>query len=148
MKRIMLTTLLFCAPIVAFSADDLKVTQLEQEVRTLQREVSTQSRQIDDLRRQLARLSDQRSVPEAPVPTPALAPPNTSWLEAARWKQVKVGMTELEVIHLLGAPASMRIANQERLLLYAMEVGSTGFLSGSVAFRDGVVVTVKTPVLQ
>jgi hypothetical protein len=29
-----------------------------------------------------------------------------------------------------------------------MEVGATGFLTGSVTFREGVVVTVKTPTLQ
>jgi hypothetical protein len=145
---IMSMILPLCAPLAAFSADDLKVSQLEQEIRTLQREVSAQSRQLDELRRQLGRIADQRSIPGAPVATPALAPPNTQWLEASRWKQIKAGMSELEVINLLGAPASMRAANQERLLLYAMEVGATGFLTGSVTFREGVVVTVKTPTLQ
>jgi hypothetical protein len=70
------------------------------------------------------------------------------WLDLARWQQVKTGMGELEVIALLGPPASMRVENQERVLLYAMEIGLSGFLGGSVTLRDRAVVNVKTPVLQ
>jgi hypothetical protein len=61
---------------------------------------------------------------------------------------VKAGMGELEVINLLGPPASMRAANQDRILLYALEISSSGFLGGSVTLRDRVVVDVKAPVLQ
>jgi hypothetical protein len=148
MKRVVLTVLLFLAPFTANAADGLKVSQLELDVRNLQREVSAQSRQLEELRRQVARSGNPIPAPTNSVPTPTVAPPNTLWLDASRWKQVKVGMNELEVITLLGPPSSMRATDQDRLLLYAMEVGSAGFLAGSVALRDKAVVSVKSPVLQ
>lgn len=148
MIRIMLAIMLLGAPIVASAADDFKITQLEQEVRNLQREVSAQSQQLEDLRRQLARVGDRVPVPSGSAPPSTLVPPNTLWLDASRWKQVKAGMSELDVISLLGPPASMRVENQERLLMYGMEIGSTGFLAGSVALRERIVVNVKSPVLQ
>jgi hypothetical protein len=147
MNRILLSILLSGAPIVVSAADDLKVSQLEQDVRVLQRQLNAQAQQLDEMRRQLS-LAGAQGSPSASVTPPALKPPDNLWLDAARWKQVKVGMSELEVINLLGPPASMRGADEERLLLYAMEVGASGFLAGSVALRDRAVVTVKPPVLQ
>ena len=42
----------------------------------------------------------------------------------------------------------MRDENGTRVLLYAMEIGSSGFLSGSIALKDRVVVDVHKPVLK
>ena len=57
-------------------------------------------------------------------------------------------MSELEVIGALGPPTSMRTQGNERVLLYAIEIGSSGFLGGSVTLRDRVVSEVRQPVLQ
>jgi len=57
-------------------------------------------------------------------------------------------MSELEVIELLGAPTSMREEGDARVLLYAMEIGDSGFLGGSVTLRERVVTEVRQPVLQ
>ena len=59
-------------------------------------------------------------------------------------------MVELEVISLLGPPTSLRGAadSPSRTLMYAMEIGSSGFLSGSVQLRDRAVVEVSPPVLR
>ena len=57
-------------------------------------------------------------------------------------------MSELEVIDLLGAPTSMRAEGDARVLLYAMEIGSSGFLRGSVTLRDRAVVEVQQPTLH
>jgi hypothetical protein len=148
MKRIVLTVLWFLASFTANAADDLKVSQLELDVRNLQRELSAQSQRLEELRRQVARSGNPIPAPSTSAPASTVAPANTQWLDASRWKQVKAGMNELEVISLLGPPSSMRATDQERLLLYAMEVGASGFLAGSVALRDKAVVSVKSPVLQ
>ena len=145
MNRILLTILLCAAPLSAGAADDFKVTQLEQELRTLQREVARLSQELELVRRQRLANVEQFSVPLRAAPR---APGSDKWLDSTRWQQIKPGMSELQVIELLGPPASMRAANQERTLLYAMEIGSSGFLSGSVTLRDRAVVTVKHPVLQ
>jgi hypothetical protein len=57
-------------------------------------------------------------------------------------------MSEIEVIGMLGPPTSMRTQGNERVLLYAMEIGSSGFLGGSVTLRDRAVSEVRPPILQ
>jgi hypothetical protein len=127
----------------ALAADDPRVSFLEQEVRNLQRQVRALSRQVDEL----------RTRPERPKPgvAPTRAAPASDpalWADASSWKQVRTGMSELEVINLLGPPTSMREENGSRVLLYAMEIGSSGFLGGSVTLRDREVAEVRQPTLQ
>jgi hypothetical protein len=144
MANALLAVLLLCAPLAALAADNPKVFQLEQDVRDLQRQVQVLSRQVDELRTQLTRSGERpalRSSPAAPATTGA-------WLDASKWQRVRPGMNELEVIALLGPPATMREENGARVLLYAMEIGSTGFLRGSVLLRERAVVEVQKPVLQ
>jgi hypothetical protein len=52
------------------------------------------------------------------------------------------------VIEALGAPTSMRVQDGTRLLLYAMEIGSSGFLSGSVTLKDREVIAIELPTLK
>jgi outer membrane murein-binding lipoprotein Lpp len=145
MARVLLAAMLLWAPIAALAADDLKVSQLEADVRDLKRQVQGLSRQLEELRAQLPRAAD-RPTP-APSTTPAAADSGT-WIDASKWKRLRPGMSELEVIGALGPPTSMRIEKGERVLLYALEIGSSGFLGGSVKMRDGLVVEVRKPTLQ
>jgi hypothetical protein len=128
------------------AADDFKVIKLEQDVRNLEREVQTLNREVDELRAQLDRGGDKSSF-AAPPSTPS-APTASSWLEVANWNRLHPGMEELAVIEVLGPPTSMREENGVRVLLYAMEIGSSGFLGGSVSLRDRKVVEVQKPVLK
>ncbi|MBC8027386.1 MAG: hypothetical protein H7Y89_15450 [Steroidobacteraceae bacterium] len=127
---------------IAATADDLRVVQLEQEVRRLERQVLALSRRLDEVQR-------PSFTQERPM-NPAAAAPTTGgeWIDAAKWKRVKPGMTELEVIALLGVPTSMREEADGRVLLYALELGASGFLGGSVTLRDRKVTRVDTPVLR
>jgi hypothetical protein len=144
MARVLLAAwMLFCTS-AAPAADDFKVIKLEQDVRNLERQVQSLSRQLDELRTHASR-SGERIAPPAASATPV---DGGAWLDAAKWRRLKPGMSELEVIAALGPPASMREENGMRTLLYAMEIGSSGFLSGSVSLRDRVVVVVQTPVLK
>ena len=133
----------------ALAADDdtYRVMKLEQDVRNLERQVQTLTRQIDELKQQSARAGD-RGVPAARSANALAAASSTTWLEAARWDRVRPGMSELEVIGILGPPSSMRQEGDTRALLYAMEIGSSGFLSGSVELRDRAVSEVHKPVLR
>jgi hypothetical protein len=136
-----LLALLACLPLTA-TADDLRVTQLEQEIRRLERQVMALSRRVDELQRPV--FAQER--PAAPA---AAAPPTgVEWIDAAKWRRVKPGMSELDVIALLGPPTSMRQDGGERSLLYALEVGASGFLGGSVTLRNRAVVRVETPILR
>jgi len=131
-------------PVAAIAADELQVAQLEQDVRELRREVQMLSRQIDAQRVQWpasAGAAGARAAAPLLVVTPA-------WVDAARWQKLTSGMSELEVITTLGPPTSMRTEEGQRVLLYALEIGSSGFLSGSVTLRDRAVVRIQKPVLQ
>jgi len=141
--RYLLAALLFLAPMSAWSSDESRLSFLEQEVRNLQRQVQSLSRQLDELRTR----PDRPSTPPASVvPVPSAA--SGHWIDAAKWRRVQPGMSELEVVELLGPPTSVREEGGARMLLYALEIGTSGFLGGSVRLRDRAVVEVRAPSLQ
>jgi hypothetical protein len=142
MTRVLIALLML--PLTATAADEQRLSFLEQEVRNLQRQVLSLSRQVDELRTR----PDRPAVPPAERTGAASPASPDQWLEAKRWRQLRTGMSELEVINTLGAPTSMREDGGARVLLYAMEIGASGFLGGSVTLRDRVVVEVRQPALQ
>jgi hypothetical protein len=146
--RTLLIALLALLGQSALAADDAtyRLMKLEQEVRNLDRQVQTLTRQLDELKQQTARAGDRSSTAPRSSTTPAAS--SGDWLQAARWDRVRPGMGELEVIGILGPPTSMRQEGETRVLLYAMEIGSTGFLGGSVELRDRKVSEVQRPVLR
>jgi hypothetical protein len=140
---------LILAPLLALISaaacgDDFKIIKLEQDVRNLERQVSVLSRQIDDLRMQLSRSGDR---PVSARPTTAVSS-SSDWLLASNWARVRAGMGELEVIDALGPPTSMRVDDDARVLLYALEIGTGAFLSGSVTLKERRVVDVERPTLK
>ena len=143
MARLLLTLLLL--PLSASAADEGRLSFLEQEVRNLQRQVQVLSRQVDDLRTRPARLATK---PSRGAPPAASAVDLPQWVDASRWQTIRAGMSELEVIASLGSPTSIREEDGASVLLYAMEVGSSGFLGGSVKLRQHAVVEVVRPTLQ
>ena len=143
MNRV-LPWLLVLLPSVTPAADDARVTRLEQDVRSLQRDLQNLSRQIDQLRLQTSRPGTEGRLPPPPPPVTD----SSGWLDAAKWKKLRPGMSELEVISLLGVPTSTRERDGARELFYAMEIGSSAFLGGSVVLRDRRVVEVQAPTLK
>lgn len=142
MARLLL--LLMLMPLTAVAADEQRISFLEQEVRNLQRQVMTLSRQLDELRTR----PDRRSSTPSAVAGAAAPVSSDQWLDGKKWRLISKGMSEFEVIGALGPPTSMRTQGNERVLLYAMEIGSSGFLGGSVTLRDRAVSEVKPPILQ
>jgi hypothetical protein len=141
--RTALTTLLLCLTCATGSAQDYKITQLEQELRDLKRQVQEQQRQLEALKTQRMQPAPLPPLASATAPAQPVA-----WLDAARWNRIQVGMNELEVVSLLGPPTTTRVSGTDRVLLYAMEIGSAAFLSGSVTCRDRVVIAVEKPALR
>jgi hypothetical protein len=149
MSRVLMTALVLCGPVAVVAADDLRVMQLEQDVRNLRREVQLLSRQVAGLQAQPVRPAD-RSPSTPPTTTGSMdgGLVTTTWVDASKWERLRPGMTELEVIGLLGPPTSMRAQGNERVLLYALEIGTSGFLGGSVTLRDRSVAEVQKPLLR
>jgi len=135
---------LLLLPMTAWSADDMRISFLEQEVRNLQRQVQALSQQMNDLQRRPDRPPVTSSLPDRSAPSPG----SDAWIDAGKWRRVHAGMGEMEVIGLLGAPTSIRDEGDARVLLYAMEIGSTAFLGGSVTLRNRLVAEVKPTTLQ
>lgn len=132
----------------AGAADALQVSRIEQDLRRLETQLQEQARQIESLRLQLAA---RANVPEGrlpPAPSPAPPAARLQWVDASLWAKVRPGMPELEVLTLLGPPTSMRGAEDGRQLHYALEIGASGFLAGSVRLKDGVVAEVQVPRLR
>jgi hypothetical protein len=123
-----------------------RVMKLEQDVRNLERQVQTLTRQLDELKQQSLRAGDRSALSTRSSTAPTTS--STAWIEAARWDRVRAGMSELEVINILGPPTSMRQEGEARVLLYAMEIGSSNFLGGSVEFRDQAVSAINKPTLK
>ena len=107
--RYLLIALLALFGYSALAADDdtYRLMKLEQDVRNLERQVQTLTRQIDELKQQSERAGERSSSATRSSTAPAV-PSSTAWLEAARWDRVRPGMSELEVIGILGPPTSMR----------------------------------------
>lgn len=150
MARALLVVLALSAPLAAMAADDLRVMQLEQDVRALRRDVQQLRQQLSSLQLATPAPGQRPAVPPAAgspgaTPAPGAVPP---WVDASKWEQLRPGMAELDVIGTLGPPTSMRTQGADRVLLYAMEIGTSGFLGGSVTLRDRAVVEVQKPVLR
>jgi len=108
--------------------------------------VQTLTRQLDELKQQSARAGDSSALGTRSSTAPTTS--STAWVDAARWERLRAGMSELEVINILGPPTSMRQEGEARVLLYAMEIGSSNFLGGSVEFRDKAVSAINKPTLK
>jgi hypothetical protein len=152
MNRIVGHSLIFLLAVPAFAgvpvrADDLKVNQLEQEVRELKRLVLEQGRRIEQLERaNAAAHAEPGNPPNHLQPQRAEAP----WLDAQNWKRIEVGSSEDDVRKFLGAPTTQRDLplTAEQQLFYARELGVDRFLSGYVKVKDHHVTEIQAPVLR
>ena len=120
--------------------------KLEQDVRTLERQVQSLERLVSELERSrradpTVRLGSNRAA--------AATEDDQAWLKASAWNRVRTGMSELEVIEILGKPTALRPdASNRRALLYTLEIGTTSFLTGSVSFAEGKAVEIQKPALK
>src|SRR5262245_60107070 len=141
--------LLLAASLPAVAADDFKLIELEQDVIELERRVEALSRDVEQLQQ---RGFDRAAAPAASTgpDCPAAQPCSPAWLSVSGWERVREGMSEFEVIGILGPPSSVRGAadSPTRTLMYAMEIGSNAFLAGRVDLEDRRVKAVQAPVLR
>lgn len=128
----------------ADAVSDLRVVQLESDVRELKRQVVMLSRQVDELQR----ARPDRSGPRDTSGATAAPAASTTWIDAAKWQKLHTGMSELDVLTLLGPPSQVREVDGSRLLFYALEIGTGSFLSGTVTLRDKAVAEIRKPELK
>lgn len=136
-------------PLPALAQEELRVRQLESDVRQLQRQVEMQNQRIDSLER------GARSPGSAPPPPAATrgsraADSSPAWLVSTNWDKLHAGMKELDVIALLGRPTTVRSdeSGKTHTMYYAMELGPNNFLTGNVTFGSAGVAEINRPALK
>ena len=136
-------------------ADDFQITRLQQDVLELQNQVRQQERRIESLERELAQWRALEPTAARGAGTPGVissraAPGPANWINVANWRRIKPGMSELEVVQLLGTPTSLRNSADglQKILFYTQEIGSSGFLTGTVTVSKGAVVESQVPILK
>jgi hypothetical protein len=151
-RRIVCVALAVCS-LPAAAAEDLRIHQLMQDINELKQMVREQAQRIDRLESQFASRSPAAALP---VPNPSSAgaagmvPESRRWLAPANWDRLRPGMSEQEVLTILGYPTSVRSApdSSDKTLFYTVQLGPSGFLSGHVVLADHKVREVEKPTLQ
>lgn len=151
MARLLLILVMAAIAPPSLAQDSAAIARLELEVRQLQREVFLLSQRVSPPGAQPP-LAQPPATPlpraSARAPGGADASPAPRWVSAARWQAVRPGMRALAVISELGAPTSMRGDDARRVLLYALEIGPSAFLAGSVTLEHDAVTAVEIPTLK
>jgi len=140
---------LLLAP-VAMADEGARISRLETEIQQLRSQLDEQNRRIQQLEAELARRAGAPALPQPrprsgdrPTGTPAASGPQP-WHTAPAWARVKPGMTEAQVIAILGAPSAAEAVGALKSLFYRGVPGRVE-LGGHVNLKDGQVVAVSQP---
>ena len=135
------------APVHA-QQDPAAVERLEQDVQLLKSTVIEQGRRIEALERQL--LEKPSASASGAASTSTARPPASGgppWHDQNAWGRVRNGMSEAQVVSILGRPTSVEpIGGGFKTLFYRGEVSGSGSVSGNVKFNDDRVYMVNSPV--
>jgi hypothetical protein len=119
---------------------DPRVDALTTEVAQLKRTMADQEQRIAELEKAVRALQTVAApVPERiPAPTPA-------WHLASNWNLIKTGMSEAQVVEILGPPTLEETDTDLRNLYYQPDPRSTTTLNGSVTLKDDRVTAMAPP---
>ena len=131
---------LMCGTAAAQTRDP-RVDELTKETAQLKQRITDQEARIAELEKAVKFLQ----AAAAPVPTP-IPSPTPPWHRPANWNLIKTGMSEAEVVSVLGPPTSVDSSIDQRILLYAPDSKSTSTLKGSVTLIDDRVSAMTPPV--
>jgi outer membrane protein assembly factor BamE (lipoprotein component of BamABCDE complex) len=120
---------------------DPRVDELTKEVTQLKSRIADQDARIAELEKAVKFL--QSTAAPMPAPIPSVTP---DWHRPSNWTQVKKGMSEAQVVEILGPPTSVDSSIDKRILLYTPDASSTSTLKGSVTLIDDRVAAMTPPV--
>lgn len=135
------------APVFAQPSE--RVRQLEQEINFLKNTVADQGRRIELLERQLLGKPSATGSSSSPAAAQFRTPSSVAfpWHDKNAWDRVKHGMSEAQVVSILGPPTSVNVMGSYRTLLYRGDVPGSGSVSGNVMLTgEDRVLYVNTPV--
>ena len=131
--------LVFPVAVIA-QTHDPRVDQLTKEVAQLKTAVAEQDGRIAELEKMVKALLASAEPPPKPIPSPTPA-----WLSPSNWNQIRKGMSEAQVVDILGEPTSVDTSIDVRTLLYQPDSQSTVRLQGSVTLTDDRVTAMTPP---
>ncbi|MBI3044198.1 MAG: hypothetical protein HYY78_15365 [Betaproteobacteria bacterium] len=133
------------APALAQQSE--RVRHIEREIQILKKALEDQGRRIELLERAIQGPS-QAVEPTAPTGAQN-QPPSFSaypWHDKNSWGRVKDGMSEAQVMSILGRPTSVNTVGGFKTIFYRGEVAGSGSVSGNVKLQDDRVWQVNKPV--
>jgi hypothetical protein len=128
-------------PTAMAQARDAQIDELRKETAQLKTRIADQERRIAELERIVKALQAVAAPVQAAIPAPT--PP---WHLASNWILIKKGMSEAQVVEILGPPTRVDASIDVRTLLYQPDSRSTSTLNGSVTLTDDRVTAAKPPV--
>jgi hypothetical protein len=135
--------LLLTYGIAAAQTRDPRVDDLIKETAQLKQKIADQDARITELERAVKFLQSVAApAPPKPEPIPA---PTPAWHRPVNWTQIKTGMSEADVVAILGPPTSVDSSIDSRTLVYAPDAKSTSTLKGSVTLVDDRVSAMTPP---
>ena len=134
-------SLLLFTPLIALpQTRDGQIEELKKETAQLKTIVADQGRRIAELEKTVQALRAAATPTPTPIPSPT--PP---WHSPRAWVQIKPGMSEAQVVAILGPPTNVDASIDVRTLLYEPDSRSTSTLRGSVTLLDDRVTAMNPP---
>jgi hypothetical protein len=133
--------LLLTCVVATAQTRDPRVDELTKETEQLKRRIADQDGRIAELEKTVKSLR----ATAVPLPTsiPAETPP---WHRASNWTLIKTGMSEAQVVGILGAATNVDSSMDRRTLDYTPNSNSTSTLKGNVTLVDDRVTAMTPPV--
>jgi hypothetical protein len=119
----------------------MEFDKLAAETDGLKHTIADQDKRIMELEKSVKMLQSA-AAPPPPEPIPAPTPP---WKAPSSWKLIQAGMSEAQVVGILGPPTSVQSVEDSRTLFYQPDASSTSTLNGSVTLKDDRVTASSPP---
>jgi len=119
----------------AWADDFARIRQLEDDVKLLKQSIVKQGNRIETLERSLSNYNKN---------LPTESDTSDGWQNLTNWQSIKHGMSERQVISILGQSTSSIGLLPIRTIYYRGKVNGS-FVTGNIVFDDGRVMAVSIP---
>ena len=129
------------------AAQDTTMEELKKSIILLKQIVEEQDKRIKVLEKEVSELKGTKPIASSGEErTSESAIKQNEWKVGSNWDKIKNGMSEMQVISILGKPTSVEELIPFKTIFYRGEVSVSGFVSGNVKLMDDRVWQVNKPV--
>lgn len=125
----------------AWAEDSARIRQLEDDVKILKQSIVKQGNRIDILERQLSTTISPFNYNKN---LPTEGDTSGGWHNLTNWQRIKHGMSERQVISILGQSTSFTGLLPNRTIYYRGKVNGS-FVTGNIDFDDDRVMRIHIP---